>query len=77
MSADGAKYCAFISYNHRDTKVAAALQRALETYRLPRRLVGTRTAMGEVPVFLKPVFRDRDEMEAGADLKATVREALA
>ncbi len=72
-----AKYWAFISYSHRDTKVAVALQRALETYRLPKRLVGTRTAMGQVPAILKPVFRDRDEMEAGADLKATVREALA
>ncbi len=71
------KFWAFISYSHRDAKVAAALQRVLETYRVPRRLVGTRTAMGEVPAFLKPVFRDRDEMQAGADLKATVREALA
>jgi len=72
-----AKYWAFISYSHHDAKVAAALQRALETYRLPRRLVGTATALGELPAYLKPVFRDRDEMEAGADLKATVREALA
>ncbi|MBI2754289.1 MAG: TIR domain-containing protein [Betaproteobacteria bacterium] len=77
MSGDTAKYWAFISYSHRDAKVAAALQRALETYRIPRRLVGTATALGELPAYLKPVFRDRDEMEAGADLKATVREALA
>lgn len=71
------KFWAFISYSHRDAKAAAALQRAIETYRVPSRLVGTRTAMGEVPAFVKPVFRDRDEMQAGADLKATVREALA
>lgn len=77
MSGDTAKYWAFISYSHRDAKVAAALQRSLETYRLPRRLVGTVTASGELPAYLKPLFRDRDEMEAGADLKATVREALA
>lgn len=70
------KYWAFISYSHSDTRVAKALQRALETYRLPRRLAGTTTAMGEVPAFVKPVFRDRDEMQAGADLKATVRVAL-
>lgn len=76
MSADTAKYWAFISYSHRDARVATALQRALETYRLPRRLVGTVTALGALPAFLKPVFRDRDEMQAGADLKATVREAL-
>lgn len=71
------KFWAFISYSHRDAKVAKALQRALETYRLPQRLVGMRTATGEVPAFVKPVFRDRDEMQAGADLKATVRAALA
>jgi tetratricopeptide (TPR) repeat protein len=56
--------------------MAKALQRALETYRLPKRLVGMTTAAGEVPAFVKPVFRDRDEMQAGADLKATVRDAL-
>ena len=76
MRGDTLKYWAFISYSHSDTRMAKALQRALETYRLPRRLVGTATAMGEVPAFLKPVFRDRDEMQAGADLKATVRVAL-
>jgi len=77
VSADNAKYWAFISYSHRDAKVATALQRTLESYRLPRRLVGTSTAVGQVPAYLKPVFRDRDELQAGADLKATVREALA
>lgn len=77
MSADAAKYWAFISYSHRDAKAAAALQRALETCRVPKRLVGRHTAAGEVPAFLKPVFRDREELQAGADLQATVREALA
>ena len=76
MRGDTLKYWAFISYSHSDTRTAKALQRALETYRLPRWLAGTNTAAGEVPAFVKPVFRDRDEMQAGADLKATVREAL-
>ncbi len=76
MRGDTLKYWAFISYSHSDTRTAKSLQRALETYRLPRWLAGTNTAAGEVPAFLKPVFRDRDEMQAGADLKATVREAL-
>jgi tetratricopeptide (TPR) repeat protein len=76
VTADDPKYWAFISYSHRDVKVARALQRALETYRLPGRLIGTTTAVGTIPEYVKPVFRDRDEMEAGADLKATVREAL-
>jgi tetratricopeptide (TPR) repeat protein len=52
------------------------LHRALETYRLPRRLVGTRTAIGEVPPRVKPIFRDRDELYAGTDLKTRVREVL-
>jgi hypothetical protein len=76
VDATGARYWAFISYSHRDAKVASAVQRALETYRIPKRLVGTSTKVGEIPAALKPIFRDRDEMPSGADLKATVREAL-
>ena len=77
MTGETAKYWAFISYSHSDADVATALQQSLETYRLPRRLVGRSTPVGPVPEALKPVFRDRNEMQAGADLKATVREALA
>ena len=71
------KYWAFISYSHRDEAVAAALQRAIEAYVVPRRLVGRPTPVGEIPRHLRPVFRDRVDLQAGADLKATVREALA
>jgi tetratricopeptide (TPR) repeat protein len=70
------RYWAFISYSHHDARSAAALQRALETYRVPHRLIGRSTPLGEVPAYLKPVFRDRSELQAGADLTATVREAL-
>ena len=70
------KYWAFISYSHRDALVAAALQRALESYRIPRRLVGHSSPLGILPAYLKPVFRDRNELPAGADLDATVREAV-
>jgi len=70
------RYWAFISYSHHDARSAAALQRALETYRVPHRLIGRSTLLGEVPAYLKPVFRDRSELQAGADLTATVREAL-
>ncbi len=77
MEPGAPKYWAFISYSHRDAAVAAALQRALETYRVPRRLVGRPTPLGEVPAHLKPVFRDREELQAGSDLGSTVREALA
>ena len=34
------RYSAFISYSHADTAVARWLHRALETYRLPKGLVG-------------------------------------
>jgi len=71
------KYWAFISYSHHDARVAETLQRALETYRIPRRLVGTTTRAGAVPEAVKPIFRDRAEMQAGSDLTASVREALA
>lgn len=76
MSGAEPRYWAFLSYSHREARAAAAVQRALETYRIPRRLVGRQTALGEVPAYLKPIFRDRNELQAGADLTATVREAL-
>ena len=77
MQAAGPRYWAFISYNHHDARSAAELQRALETYRLPHRLIGRGTPLGAVPTYLRPIFRDRNELQAGADLSATVREALA
>jgi tetratricopeptide (TPR) repeat protein len=71
------KYWAFLSYSHRDAGAAARLQRAIETYRIPQRLVGTETGADVIPARLEPVFRDREEMQAGSDLTASVREALA
>lgn len=76
MAAKPLKYWAFISYSHRDAAAATAVQRAIEAYRVPKRLVGRPTPMGDVPPCFKPVFRDRDELQAGADLKATVRDAI-
>lgn len=75
--APAPKYWAFISYSHRDDRIAKALQRAIETYTLPARIVGPPSAAGDVPRQLKPIFRDRDELQAGTDLKTIVREALA
>ena len=43
------RYKAFISYSHRDKDWSAWLQRALEGYRIPGRLVGTPGAFGPVP----------------------------
>lgn len=71
------RYTAFLSYSHKDAAAAGRLHRKLETYRLPRRLVGAETARGPVPERLAPIFRDREELPAATDLSETVKEALA
>jgi len=63
------RYKAFISYSHRDRKVAEWLHRALETYRAPR-------ALASAGASLRPIFRDRDELSASADLNQVIRDAL-
>lgn len=71
------RYSAFISYSHADTPVARRLHRALETYRVPRKLVGAETALGPATRRLAPVFRDRDDLPASGDLGGELRAALA
>jgi tetratricopeptide (TPR) repeat protein len=70
------RYRAFISYSHRDKAVATRIHRAIESYRLPTKLVGTTTPVGAVPRRLAPVFRDRDELPASPDLGGELSEAL-
>ena len=74
---DPPKYRAFLSYSHRDGKWADWLHRSLESYRPPRRLVGTATERGPVPKRLAPVFRDREELASATDLGAVITDALA
>jgi hypothetical protein len=74
---DGFKYWAFISYSHRDKKWGEWLHRSLETYRVPKRLVGQATRDGIRPRRLFPVFRDREELPVSSDLTGRVNEALA
>ena len=64
------KYRAFLSYSHRDKAWAEWLQRALETYRISRDLVGRPTPAGPVPPTLRPIFRDREDFSAGPSLAA-------
>jgi tetratricopeptide (TPR) repeat protein len=71
------RYVAFISYSHRDAAIGRWLHRRLETYRLPKRLVGSEGEHGPVPARLTPIFRDRDELPAAGDLSEKVRAALA
>ena len=70
------RYKAFISYSHGDRDWGAWLQRALETYRVPRRLVGTRGEFGDVPRRLTPVFRDREDLSSASDLTVKVKDSL-
>jgi eukaryotic-like serine/threonine-protein kinase len=71
------RYWAFISYSHSDRKSAHWLHHALETYSVPARLVGRPTAAGRAPRRFRPIFRDRAELAANADLKARVQADLA
>ena len=64
-------YRAFISYSHRDEAWASWLHKALESYRVPKRLRSS-----SIPEKLYPVFRDRDELSSAADLSEKVQEAL-
>lgn len=66
------RYRAFISYSHRDAKVAGWLHHALETYRLPKgvdpQLAGSR---------LNPIFKDREELPAADSLGDAIEQAIA
>ncbi|UAL10047.1 TIR domain-containing protein [Caulobacter segnis] len=68
------RYKAFISYSHHDRQAAEWLHRALETYRAPPRLTARDGA--SIAGGLRPIFRDRDELSATADLGETIRNAL-
>ncbi len=71
------RFKAYISYSHKDEAWGRWLQRALESYHLPRHLVGKATSVGEVPERINPVFRDREDLSSANDLKDTVKKALA
>jgi len=70
------KYWAFISYSHRDQAWAEWLHRALETYRVPRRLAGRGSAGGTLPHRLYPVFRDQEELPSSPNLSSAIDRAL-
>lgn len=70
------QYRAFISYSHADRAAARWLHRALESYRLPPRLIGRPGPRGMVPPTLSPIFKDREDLPAANDLTAEVTAAL-
>lgn len=74
------RYAAFISYRHLplDAEVAKQVQRAIETFRMPRGTVGT--TLSNWPQPGRPLgncFRDEDELSATHSLPESIRQALA
>ena len=59
-SKDNFKYWAFISYSHADEEWAKWLHKSIETYRVPRKIVGRETPQRQISKRLFPVFRDRE-----------------
>lgn len=55
------KRYAFISYNHRDVKIAQWLHRKLEGFKLPNEIHNE----FEDSRYLRPVFRDQEDLNAG------------
>lgn len=70
------KYRAFISYSHKDEKWAAWLHKALETFKIPKYIVGRTTKMGVVPERMGKVFRDREELSSSHSLGSDLTQAL-
>ena len=70
------KYRAFITYAHKDEERARWLRKKLESFRVPKHLVGADGDHGEVPARLYPIFRDRDELAGAAQLGPLIEQAL-
>lgn len=71
------RYMAFLSYSHQDSAIADWLHETLEEFKVPPQLVGRLTDQGPVPKKLAPIFRDRQELAAAADLSDEIEEAIA
>jgi hypothetical protein len=70
------KYRAFLSYSHADTGLALRVHRRLEGFYIDKELVGRFTPTGPIPKALRPIFRDRNDFDAGSALYAETGTAL-
>lgn len=68
---DKAHYWAFLSYSHQDADFADWIFDELDSFRVPRNL--RKPGMGK---HLRPIFRDREELAASADLNGRIKEAM-
>ncbi|TNE40597.1 MAG: TIR domain-containing protein [Alphaproteobacteria bacterium] len=69
-------YLGFISYSHTDRATAKWLHKALEAYKVPRKLIGKTVDGEKIPARLHPIFLDREELPTAGDLSQTVQNAL-
>ena len=73
MQEDSFKYYAFISYSHKDKKIAKRLQRRLERYHLPSAI---QKSYPELPKKLRPVFIDESDLVPVGSLKTALQANL-
>ena len=70
------RYRAFLSYSHRDTRLAWLIHWRLERFRIPQALRGRPSPIGPIPDRLHPIFLDRFHFSAGRSLTDQTIEAL-
>ena len=73
MEKKSFKYFAFISYSHKDKKIAKKLQRRIEHYHLPSTV---RKSYPELPKKLSPIFLDESNLVATGTLKTALQANL-
>jgi hypothetical protein len=76
MNGTKFEYAAFISYNSADRDIARKLQRALESYSIPKAVRGRTTRFGLISERVGKVCRDRTDFKTGESLNAALVEAL-
>ena len=71
------RYHAFISYSHQDKQWGNWLHKSLETFPVPKALIGNDGRDGPIPRRVFPVFRDREELPTASTLTDNIENALA
>ena len=70
------RYLSFISYSHSNEDWGKWIHKSLESFRIPSSLPGSSNFYGVVPKKVFPIFRDRDELSASAELSDSIQQAL-
>ena len=73
-------YKAFISYSHADKEWGDWLHEKLETFAVPKEIVGIKGVKSKyykyIPPDLVPIFRDRNELPTSSELGQEINLAL-